>query len=355
MTDQVDGNATMNLRRGLQIGTVAAAVATLACLTQEPFIEPYVARSVAESELALEKALKRRLTPDWVAAELDAAVGGKDLARTELLLEVVEEEGIPVPDAQIAEARRYVEQEKGFLATLGRCTACMADPAKCGTPSVFLLCNASIEFTPIGDARILVEAGANAATGNTVDRIDVALATVGLGATALVPLTGGTSYSLKIGSTTIRVARKLGGLGGTFERALEKAADVRWEKLGDFVRTRNLDLLTDSRGVRELAELSEHVGTVAHNAGRLDAVLLLKHVEKGADAVGLARVSSVAGTETRKAVELLGLPRAVRAVSRMSDLFLATIGLIVALVGQIIALASPIAVRALRALLVRVF
>ena len=316
-----------------------------------------MARSVAEAELALEKALKRRLAPDWVAAELDAAVGSKDLARTKLLLAVVEDEGIPVPDAQIAQARKYVEQEKGILARLGRCTACMADPAKCGTPSVFLLCNAPIEFTPIGDARILVEAGANAATGKTVDRIDVALATVGLGATALVPLTGGTSYSLKIGSTTIRVARKLGGLGGTFERALEKAGDskIPWEKLGEFARTRNLDLLTDTRPLRGLAELSRHAGTVAEHAGPVDAVLLLRHVEKGADAAGLARVSRVAGTQTRKAVELLGLPRAVRAVSRMSDLLLATIGLIVALLGQIIALASPIAVHALRALLVRVF
>ena len=229
----------------------------------------------------------------------------------------------------------------------------MADPSKCGNPSLFLLCGALIEFTPIGDARILVEEGANVAAGNTVDRIDVALATVGLGATALVPLTGGASYSLKIGSATIRVARKLGGLGGSFERALGKAADVRIrrENIGQFVRTRDLDhLLTDPRVVRELAELSKQVGTVATNAGRVDAVLLLKHVEDGADAAGLARVSRVAGEETRKAVELLGLPRAVRAVSRMSDLLIATLGLVVALVGQLLALASPLAVRSLRRL-----
>ena len=115
----------------------------------------------------------------------------------------------------------------------------------------------------------------------------------------------------------------------------------------------NLDhLLTDPHGLRGLAELSEHVGTVADHASPVDAVLLLRHVEEGSDAARLARVSKVAGPQTRKAVELIGLPRAARAVSRISDLLMITIGLIVALVGQLIAFASPIAVRAFRRLFV---
>ena len=194
------------------------------------------------------------MTPDWVGAELDAAVDGKDLARTELLLALADRDRIPVADFHITRARKYVEREKGVLATLERCAACAADPVECKTPSVFL--------------------------------------------------------------------------------------------------TRNLDLLTDTRRLRGIAELSEHIGTVAKRAGPAEAVFLLKHVERGTDAAELARVSKVAGKRTREAVELLGLAKAARAVRRLSNLLMTAIGLILALVGQLVVLASPMALRALRRLLV---
>ena len=301
----------MKFRRGLQVCIVVTAVAILAVLTQKPFVEPYVERTLAEAHLALERAIKGRLTPDWVGAELDAAVDRKALDRTELLLALVAQKLIPVADSHIARARKYVEREKGIFASLGRCAACMADPAECGTPSVFLYCNVPIEITVIGDAKTLLEAGTDAAAGNTVDRIDVALATVGIAATALIPLTGGTSYSVKAGATALRVARKMGNLGRGVAQILAKATDIpfRWNKIDDFIRTGNLDLLTDTRRLRGILQLSRHIDTVAEHAGPVDAIFLLKHVEKGGDAADLARVSKVAGKQTREAVELLGLSK----------------------------------------------
>ena len=179
----------MNLRTWLKIGTVVTAVSTLAVLTQKPFVEPYVDKTLAKAHLALDRAMKRRMTPDWVGAELDAAVDGKDLARTELLLALADRDRIPVADFHITRARKYVEREKGVLATLERCAACAADPVECKTPSVFLYCSVPIEFTVIGDAKTLVKAGSDAAAGKAVDKIDVGLATVGIAATALTPLT----------------------------------------------------------------------------------------------------------------------------------------------------------------------
>ena len=345
----------MKLRRWLRIGTVVTAVSTLAVLTQKPFVEPYVDKTVANARLALERAMKRRLTPGWVGVELDAAVDGDDLARTELLLELTARNRIPVADLHLARARKYVEREKGVLASLKRCAACAADPAECKTPSVFLFCNVPVEFTVIGDAKTLVEAGSDAAAGDTVDRIDVALATVGIAATALTPLTGGTSYTVKAGATTLRVARRMGKLGKGIGRVLNKTADIpfRWRKIDDFVRTGNLELLTDTRRLRGIAELSEHIGTVAKRAGPVEAVFLLKHVERGADAAELARISKVAGKRTREAVELLGLAKAARAVRRLSHLLMTAIGLALALVGQLLVLASPMALRALSRLFTR--
>ena len=310
---------------------------------------PYVDKTVANAQLALERAMKMRLTPDWVGAELDAAVDGDDLARTELLLALTARNRIPVADSHLARARDYAAREKGIVATFKRCAACTVDPTECKTPSVFLFCNVPVEFTVIGDAKTLGDAASDVAAGNTVDRIDVALATVGIAATALTPVTGGTSYTVKAGATTLRVARKITMLGRGIGRVRNKAADIpfRWRNIDEFVRTGNLDLLTDTRRLRGITELSQHIGTVSKRAGPVEAVFLLKHVERGTDAAELARVSKVAGKRTRDAVELLGLAKAARAVKRLSNLLMTTIGLILALVGQLFILASPMALRAL--------
>ena len=132
---------------------------------------------------------------------------------------------------------------------------------------------------------------------------------------------------------------------------LEEASSIRirWSKVDEFLQTGNLNLLmTDTRPLRGVLELSSHIETVANNAGKVHAVFLLKHVKTGKDAAELARVSKVAKEGTREAVELLGLSKAARAVKRLSGLFVTTIGLVVALVGQLIALALPMIIRVVR-------
>lgn len=336
----------------MRVSTVVTAVATLTVLPQKPFVKPYVDKAAEKAHLALDQAINRRLTPEWVGAELDAAVTAKDLARTELLIALVDRKQIPVSAAPVDMARSYLEREKGLLARLKRCAACAADPAQCRTPSAFLYCSVPIEFTVIGDAKTLVKAGADAVAGNPIDRIDVALTSIGIAGTVLTPVTGGTSYSLKAGAAALRVARNMGELGTGVGRVLEEAAEIpfRWNWIGEFIRTRNLNLLTDTRRLRGVLDLARHIQTVADHAGPANAIFLLKHLEKGTDAADLARVSTVAGKRTREAVELLGLAKAVRAVRRLSDLFLTAIGLVLALTGQLIVLALPTALRASRRL-----
>ena len=345
----------MSIRRWLRASTVVTAIATLAVLSQKPFVEPYVDRNLAKARLALDRAIERQLTPEWVEAELDATVDANDLARTELLLGLVAERRIPVAASPVAKARSYVERERGILATLKRCAACAADPAQCTTASVLLYCNLPIEITVVGDVRALIEAGVDAAAGNPVDRIDVALASVGIAGTVLTPVTGGTSFSLKAGATALRIGRKIDEVGQGLGRVLEDVADIefRWNKIDEFIQTGNLNLLmTDTRPLRGVLELSSHIETVANNAGKVHTVFLLKHVKTGKDAADLARVSKVAKKGTREAVELLGLSKAARAVKRLSGLFVTTVGLIVAFIGQLIALASPVFVRVFRRIFV---
>ena len=332
------------------MATVLTAVANVVALTQGPFVEPWVVRTKAEALLALDRAIVGQLTPEWVGAELDAAVDGDDLARAELLLELAERHEVPVSGPRIDRARSYVDRETGLVAQLEMCSSCFADPADCRTPSVLLVCNLPVELTVIGDARTLAEAGADAVAGDPVDRIDVALATVGIGASALAPLTGGTSYSVKVGSTALRVARRMGVLGRGLGRALSKASDIpfRWSKVDEFVETGNLDVVTDSRLLQELADIAGDLGTVGRNAHPMDTIFLLRHVENVEDAAGLAQVSKVAGKRTREAVEVLGLQKAAKAIRRLSDFAMLTIGLLCTLAGQILALAAPASLRLLR-------
>lgn len=337
------------LWRILQIATALTVVANVVAFTQGPFVEPWVVRTKAEAVLALEQAVAGQLTPEWIGEELDAAVDGEDLARAQLLLELVEHHEVPIRH-QIDRARSYVDRETGLVAQLEMCSSCFTDPTDCKTPSVFLACNLPVELTVIGDARILAEAGADVVAGDPVDRIDVVLATVGIGASALMPFTGGTSYSIKAGSTALRVARRMGVLGKGLGRILSKASDIpfRWNKADEFITTGNLDVVTDSRLLMELADVAGDIGTVGRNARPQDAIFLFRHIENVDDAAELAQVSKVTGKQTREVIEVLGLQKAAKLVRRLSDLAMVTIGLLCTLAGQILALATPVSLRLLR-------
>ncbi len=334
----------------MQVLTVVTAIVNGAVLFQQPFAEPYVLQAKAEAELALDRAIRKQMTPARAAAELDRAVAREDLDRTELLLELIEHHRIPVAQTHTDRAREFVDRETGIIARARQCSACLADAAECRTPAVFLVCNVPVELTPVGDVRTLVGAGSDAVSGEPVDRIDVTLAAVGLGATALTPLTGGSSFTIKIGATILKVARKMGRLSKRLGRILAKAsrAPIRWNKMDEFVKTGKLSAITDVRHLDEIGDIAGKIGTVSKHADTGDAIFLLKHVNNGKDAAALASVSKVAGKRTRGTVEVLGLARAAAAVKRLSNLFILAIGLIIALAGQLAALATPVCTHLLR-------
>ena len=146
------------------------------------------------------------------------------------------------------------------------------------------------------------------------------------------------------------MARKLGVLGKGIVRVLSDAANApfRWNRLGAFVRTGKLDEVTDARRFRKLGRIADNLGTVGKHAGPANAIFLLKHVETAEDAAVLARVSRIAGKQTRNTVEVLGLGKAARAIVRLSDLAWTMIGLLAALAAQVLALLSPLCVRLVR-------
>ena len=178
-------------------------------------------------------------------------------------------------------------------------------------------------------------------TGHAVDQLDVALALTGLGATALVVYSGGTSLTVKAGASLIRVGRGMGAVGAGLLAQLNRAADVpvQWARLPDFVLGRaGLETVTDTRKLAELGALAADLGDVRAATSTAQALALMRYVDSADDAADLARVARLRGAATPATLRVLGKARSFRALYRLSDLALAACGLAAALFLQALAL-----------------
>lgn len=70
-----------------------------------------------------------------------------------------------------------------------------------------MISKASIAFTPIDDVIGLPKGATDYAFGDEVDYFDVSLSAIGLAATNATLFTAGTSYSVKIGTSALKLAR----------------------------------------------------------------------------------------------------------------------------------------------------
>ena len=290
-------------------------------LSQNPFAAPVVARTADEARGAFEAAIAHVATPDWIARRLDAALAAKDGDRVALLSEVAADQHIPIAPGQQERIDALAAETSGIVATIAACGQCAIDIASCPSLSMIGTCALPFELSPAGDVAALGRAGASYLRTGEVDEIEIALATLGLGATAATIATAGTSATIKIGATVLRVARKMGALSPGMTAAI-----VRSSRSADAAEEFSL-LLSDFGRLREATSTAE-------------ALSLLRLADDPADLARLARVSEAAGKDTRKTFEVLGTVRTFRLLDRVSELALAAIGLLVLVASQIGTLAG---------------
>lgn len=339
------------IRLLLRLTPVAVSLGlTLWALAQSPFAHPLAEASAAQIERALQRALTRQVTPDWLAAEVAQALAAEDLDRLETLELVAGDVGLPVPQAEQIAALR--DRESGWLAQAGTCGLCMADIAACPSVRLMVACGIPFELTPLGDANALRRAGTAAWNGEEIDRLDVTLAVVGLGATAAILVSGGTSTTVKAGATVLRIGRRLGTVTPEFLRLLTRLADIDLKPalILPYLRgTTRLDDLLDTAKLARVEAVSGDLARVAGNTSLGDGVLLLRHVDTAEDAAQLARVSGVTGPRTRAIFDVLGKRRVFRALVRLTDIALTTALLIWATALQmLLAIAGWLGGRSLR-------
>lgn len=338
------------------LGVTLVCVAWLATLS--PFAAPMVQKSSAQIEAALTRAMARDVTLAWLLPRVQEAILVQDLAQLDLLLGLANDHGIVLPLRMVEDIAALDAAASGVIARGVACGTCAVDITACATLAQIGACALPFELTPAGDVNALRRAGAAYVAGEDVDDLEVGLAVLGLGATGAVLATGGSSYTIKAGTTVLRMARRLGTVTAPFAARLSTLLGdaVRWDRMGDLAALRTQPAqLVDATKLAELTDIGGSLGRVADTTSVAETVILLRHVDSAQDAASLARVTDALGPKTRGAFEVLGKSRVFRATVRLSDLAIGASVALIALMTQLAVFAGHfcgnMGLRALRRIL----
>ena len=319
------------LRRGLTLALLVSLALTLyagARIWADPALSPYRDAAAQEIEATLDRHLAD-IAPDAIPARIAArlAEDPRNWIALDALDALAQERGQTLPPALRAAFDTARAEDAGFFANAANCAACAYDPAACALSNVFL-CHAPIALTPIGDMAAITRGAIAYMAGEEVDRIDVTLAIVGLGATVTVVATGGTSLVAKAGASGLKLARNMGRLSPRLNATLARAATdgVDWMALR---RAGSMDDIAASLR----AEAFAPVVSIAADLERLRAATdtttalhLLPFVDDATDAARLARAAEALGPRITARAEVLGKSRLLRATVRLTDTAFALIG-----------------------------
>ena len=313
-------------RLSLTLALAASLVLTLwsgSRLATDPGVAPWRDAAASEIIAATEALLAEVATPEALTARITARLSEepRDWVVLDALTELASARRIDLPPDLVDRLQMQRAADTGLLATAQSCAACVMDAGAC-TVNLLLLCRAPVDLTPVGDLAGIARAGAAHLAGTEIDEIDLGLSIVGLGATALVLFSGGSSLSVKAGAGLAKVARGAGrlseGLSGLIRVAVRDGVD--WARL-PAVRTAD-DLASVMRAdafrplfdtAADLTRLQGVTGTARalHLLPLVDGPATARHLANAAEAVGPSRL--IAG------VDLAGPARMLRATVRMSD------------------------------------
>ncbi|QYK43636.1 MAG: hypothetical protein KF887_17695 [Paracoccaceae bacterium] len=324
-----------------------------ALVAADPMLAPLRAATAAEIVAATDRAMARAATPDRISALIAArlAEDPRNWVALDALAAVAAERAVPLPET-FADLRAA---DFGMLAMADDCLACAWDIRAC-TLSNVLVCKGPILLTPVEDVRGLVKAGTDWMLGDEIDEVDLALSVVGLGATALVLASGGSSATLKAGAALARAARGMRVLSPALEASV--IAGVRaGADLPALARARSLDDVARAfrpDALAPLARLAEDAGRMRAALGTEGALHLMRLADSGAEATRVADAAVALGPRAVGRAEVLGKTRFLRATVRLVDTGWALVAGIAGLVwsvGTMLAgLAGQGAVRVLRRL-----
>ena len=331
-------------RAGLTLCLLASLAMTLwtgILIAQNPLAAPVMARGQAAITAATDRMMAANATPDRIAALLTGrlAQDPRNWIAIGALEDVAAERGIVLsPDLTAARDAAW-NADTGVLTLAGDCAACAYDPAEC-TLSNVMLCQVPVALTPVGDMAGLARAGSAYATGGDIDEIDLGLSIAGLGATALVLATGGSSALVKAGASTAKLARRMGLLSPRLTALGTDAVrqGVDWAALPAARSSDDLVRLIRADAFAPVIAVASDLGRMQRATGTTHTLHLLAYIDDAADARRLARASEALGAKTVGRLEVLGKARLMRATLRWSDVAWQAMAGIVGLFASLAAL-----------------
>lgn len=308
--------------RLLTLAAIASGGATVLSGVQialDPALTPWRDAAVDEIRAALDKQVARYATP----ARLETLVltrlaeSPRNWAAIDALVELAQEQGVPLPADTAAAVQAARDDDSGLLAAAGGCASCIWDASTCSITQVFL-CRAPVDLTFVGDITGIARAGAAYATGAEIDRVDLALSVVGLGATAFVVATGGTSAVVKAGAGIAKVARGTGRLSKPLLRLADDAVrtGVDWARLPSVRSTDDLALAVRGEAFAPLISVAVDVERLRVATDATTVLHLLPLVDDANDARRLANAATAVGPKLVGRAELLGKARLMRTTVR---------------------------------------
>jgi hypothetical protein len=312
-------------RAGLTVLLVVSVVLLFSAGVQvmrDPLVRPFVDASRDEIMARSDRMMAREATPARIVQRLTELLA--EDPRNWLAIQAVEavaaERAVTLPpDLSAARAALWAE-DSSYLAIAEDCATCVWDAGTC-TLTNALICNAPVTLSPVGDVVGLGRAGVAWATGGDVDQIDLALSIVGVGATATILASGGTSLSLKLGAGIIKLARKMRLVSPRLTALLTDVArrGIDWQLVtrmdfSDPARLMRADV------VAPLANIASDMGRVGRTLPATETLHLLRYVDDATEARRIANAAEALGPRTLGRIEVLGKARFLRTTVRVSDL-----------------------------------
>lgn len=315
-------------------GSLALTLLSAGRIAMDPTLTPLREATASEITAAIDTELARlspATIPDRIAEQL--AAPRRDWVVLQSLRDLAADLGQPLPPATQAAYDAAWAEDSGFWANAANCAACTLDPAAC-TLSNFLMCQAPIMLTPIGDLATIIDGGIDYMAGEEVDRLGIALSIVGLGATATVAVTGGTSAAAKLGASGLKTARAMNRLSPRLTTLVTRAATdgVDWIALR---RARTLDdvaLSLRADAFAPLVSIAADLDRIRVATDTTTALHLLSRVDDAADARRLANATEALGPRIVAKAEVLGKAHLLRATVRVTGIGYALIGGMVTLI-----------------------
>lgn len=292
-------------------------------LASAPLAAVHADRAASGIEAVMDRALAERATPEALTTRIAARLGEdpRDWIVIDALAGLAAERGIALPGDLVQRLDTTRAADSGFIATAQACAACVMDWSAC-TTNLALMCRAPMDLTPVGDLAGILRAARDYMAGRPVDEVDLALSVVGVGATALVVVSGGSSAAVKAGAGLAKVARGMGrlsdGLVALTRRAVTEGVD--WVALPGVRSVDDLKTAIRAEAFSPLVAVAGDLHRLNDRLGLAHSLHLMPLVEDADSARRLANAAeALDGPRLVARTELLGPARVLRATVRLSE------------------------------------